>query len=98
MAAKKRARAASKRTGSKKGKVKPVSLPDASEQQRATIFRALTRTLAEHGVRGEITELHLEVAGQVLEAVPCPQGSVRRMVCSRRPDNTLVCQDRCVPV
>jgi hypothetical protein len=107
MAAKKRAKAKTKTTGSNKRvtvrskarKAAPQLTSDASAKTRAAILKGIRRVLKEQGVAGDLAEVHVDTTTAALGlAAPCPPNTISRMVCFRRPDGTLVCEERCVPI
>jgi hypothetical protein len=56
-------------------------------------MREIQAVLGRHGMR--MTEVHFAAGGH---AMKCPKGHVRRMVCVRDANGTLVCEPQCVPV
>lgn len=75
-----------------------MALHRASRATRAGVLRGIDRVLREHAVEGEFAELHLTPPADAPSEGPCPDGTVRRMVCHRDQSGTLVCEERCVPV
>jgi hypothetical protein len=77
--------------------------------EQSALFRAIEKTLAQHGVRGKLVSFQLAEGGAGGEVVaearergaaksPCPPSQVRRMVCARDEFGVIVCGPRCVPL
>lgn len=86
-----------------------VALVDASATRRASLFRALRRVVKEQGFSDSLVGAHFEpvmppdpagafAATAAASVAVCPPGQVRRIVCVRAPDGTVVCAPRCQPV
>jgi hypothetical protein len=86
-----------------------VALVGASATRRASLFRALRRIVKEQGFSDSLVGAHFEPnvrpdsAGAFAATVAaplavCPPGQVRRIVCVRAPDGTVVCEPRCQPL
>ena len=95
------------RTATKaKRTVRAVSLDEASPSRQKKLFQALRRTMQEHGVRGELAGLILtRGTATVSEGPPrrraisgCPPGQVKRVVCVRRPNGSVMCRTECQPI
>lgn len=102
--------AAVRKTTSRKRTRRPlVGLVDASATRQARLFGALRRVVREHGFSDSLVGAQFEPdvrpdsaeAFAATAAAPravCPPGQVRRIVCVRAPDGTVVCEPRCQPV
>lgn len=74
-------------------------LHEMSPTQQAGVLQDIQQVLQARGVAGQVAQLHIEQPPSPAgAAVRCPPNTVRRVVCARQPDGTIVCQERCVPV
>jgi hypothetical protein len=76
---------------------KRVKMHEAPKSTRTSIFRAMNAVLRDHGVPGTVRTLHIATSAPSA-AGGCPDGQVRRTVCVKQDDGTIVCEERCEPV
>jgi type IV pilus biogenesis protein CpaD/CtpE len=91
---------------------KPAGRAGAPSRSRARMAADIQRVLASHGIRGKLVQVQVKPttparaarmrvparrAAARVPVVPCPAGTVRRVVCFFR-KGTFVCEERCVPV
>lgn len=81
-----------------------VALATAPAKTRAALADDIRRVLAAHGIDGKLAQLHVTApapatvtATAAPGVVPCPPGSVRRVVCEFR-NGRFICAERCVPI
>lgn len=81
---------------------KQVKLHEAPTSTQSKLFSGINALLKEHGVSGKVSMLQLDPAAAkaipAAVAVGCPPGQVRKTVCFRREDGTIVCEEKCVPL
>ena len=102
--------AAAKKSSQRRPRPRPrVSLMDASATRRASLFRALRRVVKEQGFSDSLVGAQFDPdvpprsdedfgMAMAAPAAVCPPGQVRRIVCVRAPDGTVVCEPRCQPL
>ena len=102
--------AAAKKSSQRRPRPRPrVALMDASATKRARLFSAFRRVVKEHGFSDVLVGAQFDPAvspdsdegfgmAMAAPAAMCPPGQVRRIVCVRAPNGTVVCQPRCQPV
>jgi hypothetical protein len=71
----------------------PKAIRDGVKAEHHAVMREIQAVLGAHGMR--MTEVHFAAGARVMK---CPKGHVRRMVCVRDANGTLVCEPQCVPV
>lgn len=71
----------------------PKAIRDGVKTEHGAVMREIQAVLGAHGMR--MTEVHFASGAG---AMKCPKGHVKRMVCVRDANGTLVCEPRCVPV
>jgi hypothetical protein len=77
-----------------------VALATAPAKTRAALANEFRRVLAAHGIEGKLAQLHVTAPATTTAAagvVPCPPGTVRRVVCEFR-NGRFICAERCVPI
>jgi len=76
-----------------------IALHKTSDLTRTRVFRGIHQVLREHGIAGRVAAVHLTAARAAdAGAEPCPDGQIRRIVCTQQDDGTVVCEEKCVPV
>ena len=73
-----------------------VPLDSLSAAQQESVFLALAATLRQKGVSGELTEVLFADETQDIGLLRCPEGEIRRMVCTKNANGVVVCAPRCV--
>jgi hypothetical protein len=78
----------------KTSKKKPETLASASKAKQLALLRDFNKALKKHAVSGTVAEFQIRSAAA---AGDCPAGTVRREVCRKLPNGTVVCEMKCMP-